>query len=45
MAFVYVKGGLLTQLSSKSFQIRPASLVSDASHFHYRFAKRSKTHE
>jgi hypothetical protein len=37
--------GLLTQLSPKSFPNRPANLMSDASHFHYRFAKRSKTHE
>jgi hypothetical protein len=36
---------LLTQLFPKSFPIRPANLMSDASHFHYRFAKRSKTHE
>jgi hypothetical protein len=33
---------LLTQLFPKSFPIRPANLMSDASHFHYRFAKRSK---
>jgi hypothetical protein len=35
----------LTQLSPKSFDITHANLVSNASHFHYRFAKRSKTHE
>jgi hypothetical protein len=35
----------LTQFSPKSFDITHANLVSNASHFHYRFAKRSKTHE
>lgn len=41
MAFVYVRSGFLTQLFQKSFPITHANLVSDASHFHYRFAKRS----
>lgn len=39
MAFVYVKGCFLTQLSPKSFDITHANLVSNANHFHYRFAE------